>query len=88
MRYAHDCGAHRRSRFENLTPGLSGLLRVVIGPHTKLGVFSLDRRVDHVAGDQCILARSADEHRMLNSMTGGGKEPHRTGRPFGCTTLA
>ena len=51
MRYAHD----RRRITETvkyLTPGLSGLRGIVIGPHTKLGVFSLERRVDHVPGDQ------------------------------------
>jgi hypothetical protein len=77
MRYAHDCGRVAEA-VEHLTPRLSGLPGVVIRPHAELGVSSLDRRVDHVAGDQGVLARLADEHRvMVDSVTRGRNKLHR-----------
>ncbi len=77
MRYAHERGRITEA-VKYLPPGLSGLPGVVIGPHAEVGVFSLDRRMDHVAGDQSVMARPADEHRVVvDSMTGGGDELHR-----------
>jgi hypothetical protein len=75
MRYANDRGLIAEP-VEHLAPGLSRLQGVVVGAHAELGVFSLDRRVDHVAGNQGVLARLADEYRaVVDSVTGGRNEP-------------
>ena len=61
MGYAHD-GGRIAEAVEDLTPGFPGLPRVVVGPHAELRVFSLDRRVDHVARDQGVPARVANKY--------------------------
>ena len=61
--------AHHRGRvaeaLEHVAPGLSGPPVVVIGSHSELGISPLDRRVDHVAGDQCIVSGPADQHGVM-----------------------
>ena len=77
MRHAHERGRVAEA-VEHLAPRLSGRTRVVIRPHAELGIFSLDRRVDHVAGDQRILPGSADQHGvMVDGVAGRGDELDR-----------
>src|SRR6516164_10096187 len=59
-------------------PRLPCLRGVVIRPHAELGIFSLDRRMDHVAGDQGVGAGTADQNRVVvDGVAGGGNELHR-----------
>ena len=64
MRHAHQ-GRFLAKSVEHLTPRLSHLRGVVIGTHAELGIASLDRRVDHVAGDEHVLAGTTDQHRVM-----------------------
>jgi hypothetical protein len=67
--------AHNRRRVakavEHLTPRLSGLPGVIIHPHAKLGIFSLYRRVYHVAGDERVLSGLADQHGVMVDRVAG-----------------
>jgi hypothetical protein len=51
MHYAHNCRRVAKA-VEHLAPRLSGLPGVIICPHAKLWIFSLDRRAYHVASDE------------------------------------
>src|SRR5262249_59350790 len=76
--------AHERVRVaeavEHLAAGLSGRTRVVIRPHAELGIFSLDRRGDHVTGDQRVLSPPADPPGgMVEGVAGRPAELDRPG---------
>ena len=64
MRQAHQ-GVLLAEPVEGRAPRHAGLLGVVIDPHAELGVFSLQRRMDHVTGDQHVRAGGTD----LNTLT-------------------
>ena len=75
--------AHNRGRVaeavEHLSPRLSGLPGVVIRPHAKLRIFSLDRRVYHIAGDERVPSGLADQHGvMVDRVAGRRNELDRT----------
>src|SRR6185503_13157802 len=74
VRHAHERGFLAEA-VEHLAPDYAGLLGVVIGAHAELGIAALQRRMDHVPGDQRVLARTADQHReVIDGMAGGGDE--------------
>ena len=73
MRHAHDRGRVAEA-VEHLAPRLSGRTRVVIRPHAELGIFSLDRRMDHVARDQRVLSGPADQHGVMVDGVAWGSE--------------
>ena len=77
MHHAHDRGRVAEA-VEHLAPRLSGLPRIVICSHAELGVFSLDRRVDHIAGYERIVSGLADQHGvMVDRMAGRRNELNR-----------
>jgi len=59
MHHTHD-GGRVAEPLEYVAPGLSGLPGIVIGSHSEFGIFSLDRRMDHVTGDQCVVSGLAE----------------------------
>ena len=77
MHHAHDRGRVAEA-VEHVAPRLSGLPRIVICSHAELGVFSLDRRVDQIAGYERIVSGLADQHGvMVDRMAGRRNELNR-----------
>jgi hypothetical protein len=66
-------GAQQRRRIadptEQLAPRHAALLTIVISAHGKFWVARLDRRMDHVAANDCVGSGFADLHReMIDGM--------------------
>src|SRR5262249_28114271 len=74
MGHAHHRGLLAKA-VEYLASGLAGLPGVAVAPHAKLGITPLNRRMDHVARDERVPPRTANQHRVLiDGVTRRGNE--------------
>ena len=64
MGHAHD-GWRVAEALEHLPPRFPRLPRVVVRTHAEIRITPLNRRMDHVARDQGISPRAADQHRIV-----------------------
>ena len=64
MCHAHECGGVAYT-LEHLAPGYHSPSRVVINEMSDLGVTRLNRRVNYVAGDDCVLSGLTDLDREV-----------------------
>src|SRR5260370_42402612 len=70
MRRAHDRGPVAKP-LKYYAPRPAGLAGIVICHHAKLGVFPLQRRMNHISSDKRIRSSSSDQHReVINGMAG------------------
>ncbi len=73
MRRAHQGGGVAEAA-EQLAPRLARLLGIVVRHHAELGIARLQRRVDHVAGDDAVGAGLADLHRVVVDGVAGRRD--------------